>query len=333
MIKRIKRCSCSLFSPLIGHKILRIISLLALFLASIPVHAKVIFSDSFESQVLHESFESGDMSTTNLDGFSWGQNNRTSIVTINPKCGGLQPGDPTAIYNNGVICNGPISGRDWYAYRGDNSLRFRYPKGKNWAEQRFYLGKSYPELWISYWIRVPVNFSRGPGTNNKWFKIWMGDNSLYDDMRISEYIARDWPGTPSVNIDVDLVYQNGLGQQHSAGSYQNFVTPSDAGRWMHNIYYMKASSGGGVKDGRVAWYRKWEDESDYTTIADSGGIEMIISPTSRDAGYDGFNTGYILGWVNAPYTQDTEWLLDDFVISTSSPLLNSPNAITNIRIR
>ena len=306
---------------------MRMICLIALFVVFPPTHAEVIFSDSFES---------GDMSTTNLDGFSWGQNNRTSIVTMNPKCGGLQPGDPTAIYNNKVICNGPQSpagGGDWKAHAGDNSLRFRYPANQEWSEQRFYLGKSYPELWISYWIRVPVNFSRGPGTNNKWFKIWMGDDSLYDDRRVSHYIARDWPGNPSTNIDVDLAYDNGLGSTHRAGNYKNFITPSDSGRWMHNIFHMKASSGDGAKDGRVTWYRRWEDESDYTVIADSGGIEMVVSQTSKDAGYNGFSTGYILGYANAPYSQDTEWLLDEFTISSTNPFMKSPKKIVNINIQ
>jgi len=35
--------------------------------------------------LIMDSFESGDMSTTNTDGFSWANNNRTSIVTQGPK--------------------------------------------------------------------------------------------------------------------------------------------------------------------------------------------------------------------------------------------------------
>lgn len=282
---------------------------------------------SYADTIFSDDFESGDMLSTNQDGFSWGKNNGTSIVTTKPLCGGLPLGDPTAIYNNKVICNGPqtpAGDGDWNAKNGDNSLRFRYAANRNWTEQRFDLGIGYSEVWISYWIKVPANFSRGltgGAANNKWFKFWMGDFSLYDQAGVSQFNTQDWAGKPATNIDVVLAYDNADGVGGYSSRYVDYITPADSGRWMHIVYHMKASSGAGAKDGEISWYRKWENASSYETIADLNNIEIPIGAKSIANGYSGWSSGYLMGWANRPYTEDTEWLVDDFMVSTTSPLL------------
>ena len=274
--------------------------------------------------IIADDFESGDLSTTNKDGFKWAAPMRTSIVTRNASC--ANPGDDVVIWSGKAACTvlGSSDPRDWTAKRGNNSLRFRYAAGQEWTEQRFDPGKGYPEIWLSYWIRVPVNFSRGTSgslTNNKWFKMWMGDQSLYDKPGVSQFNTQDWPGSPATNIDVVLAYDNAAGKGGKSGTYTNYVTPADAGKWMHVVYHMKASSGGGAKNGRISWYRKWEGGS-YETIADLKNIEIAIGKASTNIGYNGWGAGYILGYANRAYAKDTEWLVDEFVISTTS-LLNA----------
>lgn len=111
-------------------------------------------------------------------GFAWEQNNRTSVVTMNPQCGGLAEGDAVAVYNNGPICNGPADGKDWTAFEGDYSLRFRYPGGEPMSEQRFNFGEQrYHELWIRYWLRVPDDFTQGD-SKNKLLAIWVDTYEL-----------------------------------------------------------------------------------------------------------------------------------------------------------
>ena len=203
-------------------------------------------------------------------------------------------------------------------------MRFRYSAGDSWTEQRFDMGKGYPEIWVSYWQRVPINFSRGltgSPSNNKYFIMFMGNHSIYDQSDVSHFITRDWPGSPGTNISVDLQYYNADGAGGTSSRYSNYITTSDAGRWMHIVYHMKASSGGGAKDGRISWYRKWEGDSGYTTIADLNNIEITIGAKSTNLGYNGWGGGYIMGYANMPYAQDTEWLVDDFTISTTSLLV------------
>ena len=181
------------------------------------------------------------------------------------------------------------------------------------------LGTAQPELWVSYWIRVPVNYSRGSGPyNNKWLTIWMGDNTLYDDMYVSFIVARDTAGTPSTNADMTLQYYDGLGAAHTVNVYPNFLRTEDAGRWMHNVYHFKASSGNGATDGEVAWYRKWKGDINYETVGLAQNIEMIVSQKSLDAGFSGFYEGYLMGYASDPYANDTEWLLDNFELALTN---------------
>jgi len=290
-------------------------------LVSSAGNAQVIFS---------ESFESGDMSATNPDGFSWDRNNNTSVVTQDANDG------PVAIYNNATIYNPHSttmpdgSVRDWTPKDGQNSLRVRYAAGKEWAEQRFDFGAGYPEVWFSYHIRVPLNYTRGidgpaAGRNGKWMSLLMKDMSGYSENNITMIIISDWPTADNKGIVLESQLRTGTTGDFSTKSptYNNFVTPGDAGRWMQVIYHMKASSSIGANDGSFKVYRKWEDESRFTLINSLEGIPADVTQASIAAGYNGWGGGYFMGYANDPYANDTEWLIDDITISTTS-LLKSP---------
>lgn len=282
--------------------------------------------------LLEETFESGNMSTTtNADGFRWESNNRTSVVTEAPSCGGLSAGTPTAIYNNSVICNGPqtpAGSGNWIAKNGENSLRFRYSAGQPWTEQRYFLNSpGYPELWISYWLRVPTNYVRGPVSgyngagNNKFFSILMGRMpEEYQTSYVSSFFIRDWPNSNPNNMDVDIEFNNGTDNQATVSSrHTNFVTPADAGRWMHLVYHLKASATTSSTDGVLQLYRKWDGESNYTSIVKLSNLNVGVGQGSLDAGFTGWAGGYLMGYHNAPFAEDTEWLLDDFIVSDTPP--------------
>jgi len=282
--------------------------------------------------ILEETFESGNMSTTtNADGFKWQSNNNTSVVTEAPPCGGLSAGTPTAIYNNKVICNGPqtpAGGGNWIAKNGENSLRFRYPAGQPWTEQRFFLGKGYPEIWVSYWIRVPTNYVRGPEAtyngsgNNKWGVWIMG---RMPEEYATDYVSRvemqDWPNAVNPdNADLKMSFTNGSDMTyHPSAIYHNFITPADSGRWMKIIYHLKSSATQSSTDGILRMYRQWEGDTGATLICDINSLNVGVGQGSIDAGFDGWAGGYLMGYTNAPYANDTEWLVDDFIVSDTPP--------------
>ena len=286
---------------------------------SFTVQAATIFQDLFES---------ADMSASNADGFTWDANNSTSIVTQDAVDG------PVAVWNNGPIYNihPPLmpdsSIRDWTAYDGAYSLRVRYAAGVNWAEQRFDMGGAYPEVWIAYWIRVPGNYSRGSGSNNKWFDILMATMADYTTTTVSRVEMQDWQGAAG-SMNINIQFRNGTdGLFTNSSTYNNFVTPADAGRWMRVVYYLKASSTPAATDGIIRMYRIWAGETSYTLINDLSNINVGIGAGSIAAGRPGWSAGYLMGYANSTYANDTEWLIDSFIVS-DTPLITTPMPPTN----
>lgn len=256
-----------------------------------------------------DSFESATLEQTNNSGFSWAGTNRTSIVSSTAE-----------VYSNGQSINNPKpNGRNWTAYAGEHSLRFRYPAGEAWTEQRYGLGKAYPEIWMSYWVRIPDNYTHGPigsPRNQKWGAIWTDDYSYKGDG--PTVVFNMWPdgsGGDSAST-VSITNATNMNAGHIE-SYSGFIkVPEDRGRWMHNVFYLKISSSSSTGDGIVRWWRRWQGEKEFTRLAN---LETVgLWPNS---GPKGFSKGYLLGWANGAYNEDTEFLIDNFTISTESLLI------------
>jgi hypothetical protein len=95
-----------------------------------------------------------------------------------------------------------------------------------------------------------------------------------------------------------------------------FITiPDDRGEWMHLVVQVKSESSPDEKDGVMGVWRKWDGDSGYTKTHDFRNQPIKLSTTKK-----GFAAGYLMGWANAVYPVDTEFLVDDFKLSTT-PLL------------
>lgn len=253
---------------------------------------------AYGEPIFVDSFESGDMSATNDHGFEWGRNNRTSIATAD-----------TVVYNNGTRENPINSDQNWDPKDGEHSLRFRYPAGEAMAEQRFNLGTHYEDVWVSYWIRIPLNFTQG-SKNSKFLSLWP---ATYDRAG-----TVTWQTRPNGAGGANLVYQDGGVTNGETDSTSFISVPDDRGRWMHVVAHVKASSGPHANDGTIQFFRRWEGEGSYTKIH-----EKLNANTWDDtSNVQGISEGYIMGWANDPYNQDTEWLLDEFAVHTQSPIEN-----------
>ena len=287
-------------------------------ISSFSVHSQIVMLDTFES---------ADFLSTNSDGFMWESTNRTSIV------------NKDGVVNNGRVVNNPIAnGLNWDPRTpesaddvvGEHMMRYRYQPGASWTEQRYDMGGAYPEVWISYWIRVPRNYARPSGTNNKWFNIWMGRSKNlysadYENNNISRIEMQDWPGS-SNSMDINIQFRNGSdGKYRNSNRYANFVTPADAGRWMKILYHFKASSSNSADDGILRMYRRWHSEADYELINDLTNLNVGVGSGSVAAGRLGWGAGYVMGYANAAYSEATDWLLDDFTVANHSLLgVNTP---------
>ena len=301
-----------------GHRL----SAAILFLLAIPqTHAEVIYFDSFES---------GNLATTNSDGFSWNHTNRTSIVIHDEQDG------PVAIYNGNPIYNihdpvmpdGTI--RDWKAFEGEHSLRFNYPDGVNWSEQRFDMGKAYPEIWISFWVRVPHNYEHldtESSDNGKWFALWMDDYSAKGDGPtivgsleiVRELQDGQWVATGSTDLQMTWSIGGNTVTTPRSSRARLIDFPTDQGRWMQWVIRAKAATTTESNDGIIQTWRRWQGENSFTQLHEV--TDADIGPPAD--GPHGWQRGYLMGYMNSPFEVDTEFLLDNFTVSTNSLLLNT----------
>jgi hypothetical protein len=263
----------------------------------ISLFSSIAHSESF----FFDSFETGDLSATSVDGFKWADSNRTSVVTSED----ISP----SIFGNSTT--------------GEHSLRFRYAANTAWSEQRFSIGNSYPELWMSFWLRVPTNFSH-PATeeaccNQKLFFLWMDEyEAKGEGSSVGMEFRPDGLGGSYFYSKISPGGYTGTG--YDIGKAPFIEIPADRGRWMHLIVHVQSESALGAENGLMEVWRKWEGQSEYTKTQDLKDQPIRLSSTVK-----GFSNGYLMGWANGAYPVDTEFLIDDFKLSVE-PLLNSMKA-------
>lgn len=272
--------------------------------------AALQFNDDFESARLDVNHDSG---------FQWGHSVRATIVRD----------DQFKVWHNGPILKGPEEG-DWSAHSGSHSLRFRYLEGaSSFAEQRFFLGNAYPEIWIGYWVRIPQNWEHGTGnTNNKFFAIWMDEYEFAGPGATGVIQIRNDGNGNSLISPYALSRDN-----HHPGEELGKLlirSPEDQGRWMQVVIHAKMASGPTNADGIFEMYRRWEGDPTFENI-----FSMTNWENYHVGGNEGFAKGYLMGWANATQPEETEWLLDDFVVSTESLLSgqfasSSPGSVPRI---
>ena len=224
--------------------------------------------------------------------------------------------------NNVYVKNDPVTGKSTIPYSDSYSLAFTHrakPDGSDsTAEQRFRLGKNYPELWFSYYIRVPDNYYNRTQTssdNSKFLALW---SDTYEGNGIT-VVLEYWPTGDGGSKLAWRQVLNSTRKQHK--DHTRIITvPGDRGKWMHFVYHVKMASKVGVNDGVVQTWLKKEGESSYRQIHNVTNANISASGATP-----GFNTGYFFGWSNAGFDEETSFYIDDVVISTTPLLGAAPN--------
>lgn len=256
--------------------------LMSAILLSLPMAggAEVVFSDAFSSS---------DLSKT-MGKAKW--TNRTNVE---------------------VVSNGK-------AISGQESAKFRFPGNQDpdkdsWAELRFDLGNTYPELWIQYYLFVPENYEhRGESwSNNKFLRLWARD---YKD-REKVGFSLLWRGDGGSDLNSEWsVNGGGLGTKiHRTGAGDAFITTADQGKWIKVRVQAKAAQSGDV-NGTLRLWKNDELIIDHADLINNFHLDSLHA----------YQFGYILGWANSGFDEQTEFYLDDVVIATS---VNDLEAISN----
>lgn len=280
------------------------------------VFLTVGFSASASSETIFaDSFETGDLSGNSSNAFDWTDGVRTYLVKRD-----AQQGDMIVWDKTGKVSISQGSDRQWNAMDGETSMLFHYPAGEYWSEQRFSFSKAHPEMWIRFWLKVPINFkhSSNSPTNNKLFALWMDEYSSKGDGPTAFWTF--WHDGASGS---DLAYHYSPGGYRTANSPKEFTSfiryPEDQGRWMQIVMHVKAATSTSSNDGVMRFWRRWADEESFTLIHDHRSADIGIP----SGGPSGWKAGYLMGWSNPAYAEDTDWLLDDLVFSSTS-LLEDP---------
>ena len=243
-----------------------------------------------------DPFFSDDFETGNLNheegGFSWGTPDDCAVTTDNP-------------------------------YAGTHSLRFYYVgtvDGDASPQLNFELASpGYRELWFEYRIYFPDG-TEGLGTaaydhrvppegpsNNKFWKIAEVEGGAAVTFLLESYPdtspvitkARPMWGNPD-----DGVASNAYGDLGG----EPLITESDLGNWVHWQFHLKVSDEGSTNG---AW-QMWKDG------------ELLISDTAIDNAPSVYAegvllVGYLMGWCNAGFDDDTYIWIDDVKFYDSDP--------------
>lgn len=215
---------------------------------------------------------------------------------------------------NGFSWRGGPSVTTERAHSGSHSLRFRYdstPEDRHiWAEQRFDIGRVLPEVWIEYYLWIPENYyhrdSSGPD-NNKFFFLWdSGDYPGGGDGQVSVMMSLE----RAANGDSDLIMMwsnENTGMKVSGAPRWRNAILSSRGKWSRIRYHVKVASRPGANDGIFEF---WWDDTLRLSVRD---LPLY------DNGDNGFQRGYLLGYDNSGYNEQTIFYIDDFKVYSTDP--------------
>ena len=210
------------------------------------------------------------------------------------------------------------------AFSGSHSLEFVYeadPVGSDsHSEQRFDFGRYLKEVWIEYMIYVPSNFAHRNDlpNNNKFLMLWKDNyGSLQGSWQIGmEYTRQDDTRSflrfLSSRWDYNYVASNGPWPIAPASSVP-LIGPSTIrpGECNKVQFHTRAASSRTSEDGVVEIHINGTMLFSYYR-----GRFHNFDPAVGDAA---LRQGYLMGWANSGYSQETRFYVDDFRVYTSNP--------------
>lgn len=216
--------------------------------------------------------------------------------------------------------SGGVSVQAGVGFGGGNGARFRYgpdaPGADSTAEARFQLTSPLWPTAIFAWRQfTPANYEHrlDAPTNNKLFALWYDDyNDANNEPHVVIELERDGLTESRVRIAsarAEPCESEFPDQIQYTGP--NLITAADRGVW--NTY-------------SVIIYAAYKSSAIYviknSTICAAIVPSMqysITCPVWTGEGKESFNFGYLMGWSNSGFTQQTDFIIDDFVIYDALP--------------
>jgi hypothetical protein len=251
--------------------------------------------------IVVDGFESGDFSSPGYPNFSWGAANGIRFVGSSP---------------------------EYPAKTGNSCMVIRYPAGSSFIEQNFEIAApGASDLWMGFDMRVPTNYFHNDlvgtvGENQKFFRLWCTTYEGHSAPGGGTKLGMEFRRVTQTDLanGSSYYYAKIFNEFQSGGDKGNvpFINvPADQGVWMSFIFHFKMSSGVAVADGMFEVWRKREGDVDYAKEFD---FQAEHIPFATNGGGQYLAHADFMGYANAPYTVDTEFLFDNFVLTTN-PLI------------
>lgn len=264
---------------MVFNRVIKIICILGMVAISsllcFPIYAAEFFSDGFET---------GDLKTAGTDGTCWAGTVRTSVTSEK-------------------------------AHSGSNSLQFLFPGDPDltkdsWAEQRFIFGEDQTDFYVRYYLHLPANYKirdSGGANNNKFISFWEEATGYSGPM------ARNME-TSATGVLHKLGYKAKIaGWPHeldcsgSVGFIPNggraYITDEMIGNWTCFEHHIKTETAG-----ETGAFQMWVNGS---LVIDDQNLTWKNGPCSPGC----INRGYLMGWANSGFDEDTIIYIDDVVFS------------------
>jgi len=207
-----------------------------------------------------------------------------------------------------------VSISDEMPKKGESSARFRFggaPDGEDsWSEARFDLGDQYEELSIKFDLYIPSNYEHRPHnngqgwTNNKFLRLWTDTYADLEKVGATMYNQFDNGNSGTGNNTYDSSIGNDYrreaswGMSSSVTTYENFITlENDRGKWMSVVIYVKAGT-----DTSPTEFRFYKNG------------QLLVEDLFNNnwvPGTQGYQKGYLLGWANSGFTEQTNLYMDN----------------------
>ena len=277
-----------------------------ILIITLTIFLTLIFLSQFTSAALMftDGFENGNF-LSDQNGYGWGPANNSGS--------GTEQGTP-----------GPSVSTN-RAYSGTYGLEMPFGPSQ-WTSKTFHFGEYLTELWMEYWLYVPLNYVHGDAnpSNNKFFLIYRDIYSGGQTMNFEIYNSSGGSymiGQMSHNGSgsIALIRDGVGGTTGSVIVVDPFIKNSSGmivpGNWAQIRVHIKSASSANGQDG-------------ISQIWING--DIIFNKTDLNywfaQGYSGpaipqpeFHNGYILGATNADFVESTIFYLDDMKMYNSDP--------------
>jgi hypothetical protein len=300
------------------------------------------FTDSFDNLYKGQKLNSASNSKLNTASgkVAWTDEAYTTLVSLTDSKTLSTPGFSAVK----PITNPAIAAVSRSGDCGSCALQFYFAKGENsWSEQRYAVNtsslgtKGLTEIWLQYDIFIPSNYYHRdlePSNSN-----WVGGGEKLIAMFADEYSGTN----PTLILGLNMMrrsYDTGApNTTNPGGSYQSgsFSVMRNGARDWFQMWPEESKPVVNVKVDLGTWQRRTVHVVMPTSATSNNGVvEFWVKRANGTVAkiidehegwfYGGaqnyINGGYLLGWSNTGFNDDTYFLIDNVIVASSQGLVD-----------